>query len=200
MAAAKTMIPLHRPFVDGRAIDSLREVMERGKLSGDGPMGRSVEAEMEKMFSYRHVLLTTSCTHALEMGMMLLHLRAGDEVIIPSFTFVSTANAVLRGGGRPVFCEINDRTLTMDVKDLERRITKKTRAVIPVHYAGVAADMDEILHIARGHGLSVIEDAAQGVNARYKGKFLGAIGDAGALSFHDTKNYISGEGGALVTN
>jgi dTDP-4-amino-4,6-dideoxygalactose transaminase len=193
-------IPLHKPFVDERALENVREVFCGGKLSGDGPVCRSVEQEMARMFSYRRVLLTTSCTHALEMGMMLLGLRPGDEVIVPSFTFVSTANAVLRAGGRPVFCDINDRTLTMDVGDLSRRITPKTRAIVPVHYAGVAAEMDEILDLARRHGLAVVEDAAQGVNARYRGKFLGTIGDAGALSFHDTKNYVSGEGGAFVTD
>ena len=196
----KANIPLHKPHVDDRVFEYIREVLDRGKISGDGPMCRSVEEMMQKTFSIRHVLLTTSCTHALEMGMMMLDLQPGDEVIMPSFTFVSTANAVLRAGGRPVFCEINDRTCTIDVNDLERRITKRTRAIIPVHYAGVSAEMDEILAIARRHKLSVVEDAAQGVNARYKGKSLGAIGDAGAFSFHDTKNYVAGEGGAFVTN
>lgn len=196
----KKHIPLHKPHVDEKVFDYIRQVLNQGKISGDGPMCRSVEEDMQRTFSIEHVLLTTSCTHALEMGMMMLGLQPGDEVIMPSFTFVSTANAVLRAGGRPVFCEINDTTCTVDVNDLEHRITKRTRAIIPVHYAGVSAEMDEILAIARRHKLSVVEDAAQGVNARYKGKFLGAIGDAGAFSFHDTKNYVSGEGGAFVTN
>jgi len=152
------------------------------------------------MCGIKQALLTTSCTHALEMGMMVVDLKPGDEVITPSFTFVSTANAIIRGGGRPVFCEINDRTLTMDIQDFEKRITKKTRGVIPVHYAGVSAEMDEILEIAKRHNLFVLEDAAQGVNAQYRGKYLGTMGNAGAYSFHDTKNYVSGEGGAFITN
>jgi dTDP-4-amino-4,6-dideoxygalactose transaminase len=134
------------------------------------------------------------------MAMMILDLQPGDEVIMPSFTFVSTANAVLRGGGRPVFCEINEQTCTIDPADLERRITSKTRAVIPVHYAGVSAEMHEICEIAARHQLVVVEDAAQGMNAKYRGKFLGTIGEIGAYSFHDSKNYISGEGGAFLTN
>ncbi len=149
----------------------------------------------------KYALLTTSCTHALEMAMMMLDLQPGDEVIIPSFTFVSTANAVLRGGGKPVFCEINDRTMTIDVHDAERRMTNHTKAIVPVHYAGVAAEMDAVLSVARiNRAIAVVEDAAQGVNATYKKKYLGTIGDCGAYSFHDTKNYVSGEGGAFITN
>jgi len=193
-------IPFNKPYVNSRALEYVRSVIESGKLSGDGPMGKAVEAQIRDLFSIKHVLLTTSCSHALEMAMMMLDLQPGDEVITPSFTFVSTANAILRGGGVPVFCEINDRTLTIDVNDFERCITPKTRAVFVVHYAGVSAEMDEVLDIARSHRLSVVEDAAQGVNAKYKGKFLGAIGDCGAYSFHDTKNYVSGEGGAFLTN
>jgi dTDP-4-amino-4,6-dideoxygalactose transaminase len=175
-------------------------VLAAGKLSGDGAVCRSVEREISALFSIDHVLLTTSCTHALEMAMMMLDLRPGDEVITPSFTFVSGANAILRGGGTPVFCEITEETLTMDVCDLELRVTPRTRAIAPVHYAGVAADLDPIMEVARRHGIPVIEDAAQGVNAQYKGRFLGGIADAGAFSFHDTKNYVSGEGGAFLTN
>lgn len=193
-------IPLNRPFVDERILDEVKQVLAAGKLSGDGAVCRGVEREIASLFSIQHVLLTTSCTHALEMAMMMLDLRPGDEVITPSFTFVSGANAILRGGGMPVFCEITGETLTMDPRDLERRITARTRAIAPVHYAGVAADMDPIMEIARSRGIPVIEDAAQGVNARYKGTFLGGIGDAGAYSFHDTKNYVSGEGGAFLTN
>ena len=179
--ATKINIPFNRPFVDGRVWEYIKEVVDRGKLSGDGPMCRSVEEQLRNLFSIKHALLTSSCTHGLEMATMVLNLGPGDEVIIPSFTFVSTANAILRGRGKPVFCEINERTATIDVEDLERRITKKTRAVIVVHYAGVAAEMDEICALARRHNIVVIEDAAQGVNAKYKGKFLGTIGDIGCF-------------------
>ena len=193
-------IPLNKPSLNGSVLDRLRKVIETGNPGGDGGECKAVERKLQDLFFIRHALLTTSCTHALEMAMMLLDLRPGDEVILPSFTFVSTANAVIRGGGRPVFCEINDRTLTIDIEDFQRRITNRTRAVVPVHYAGIAAEMDEIMGIARGRGLAVAEDAAQGVNAKYRGRYLGTIGDSGAYSFHVTKNYISGEGGALVTN
>jgi len=193
-------IPLNKPSLNGSVLERLRQVIETGNPGGDGGECKAVEQKLCDLFSVRHALLTTSCTHALEMAMMLLDLHPGDEVILPSFTFVSTANAILRGGGRPVFCEINDRTLTLDLEDFQRRITKRTRAVVPVHYAGISAEMDEIMGIARDHGLAVVEDAAQGVNAKYRGRYLGTIGDSGAYSFHVTKNYISGEGGALVTN
>ncbi len=193
-------IPFNKPYVDRRVFAYLEQVFESGKIGGDGPMCKSVEKQLCEMFGMKHALLTTSCTHALEMGMMMLDMKPGDEVITPSFTFVTTANAIVRGGGKPVFCEINDRTLTVDVGDFEKKITKKTRGVIPVHYAGVSAEMDEILEIAKAHNLFVFEDAAQGVDATYKGRYLGTIGDAGAYSFHDTKNYVSGEGGTFVTN
>jgi len=192
-------IPFNKPYLAPGAIEEIRGVLESGKTCGDGPVCQAVEERLRRLFSVKHVLLTTSCTHALEMAMMMLDLKPGEEVIMPSFTFVSTANAVIRCGGKPVFCEINARTLTMDAADFQKRITGKTRAVVPVHYAGVSAELDEITEIARESGLAVIEDAAQGVNALYKGKFLGTIGDAGAYSFHDTKNYISGEGGAFLT-
>ncbi|TAK58862.1 MAG: dTDP-4-amino-4,6-dideoxygalactose transaminase [Bacteroidetes bacterium] len=193
-------ILFNKPYVDERVVESIRQVILAGKLSGDGVVCHEVEEQLKQLFNIKHVLLTTSCTHALEMAMMMLDLKPGDEVIVPSFTFVSTANAVLHAGGIPVFCEINPHTFTMDVNDVERKITSKTKALFPVHYAGVSAEMDEILELARKHRLVVVEDAAQGVNAKYKGKYLGGIGDIGAYSFHDTKNYVSGEGGALVTN
>jgi dTDP-4-amino-4,6-dideoxygalactose transaminase len=193
-------IPFNKPFVDDGVWKYIKEVIDRGKLSGDGPMCRSVEEQLERLFSPGRALLTSSCTHALEMAMMVLDLRPGDEVILPSFTFVSTANAILRVRAKPVFCEIDERTATIDTDDLRRRITKRTKAVIVVHYAGVAAAMDEIGLIAREHDLAVIEDAAQGVNAKYKGRFLGTIGMIGSYSFHDTKNYVAGEGGAFLTH
>jgi dTDP-4-amino-4,6-dideoxygalactose transaminase len=197
---AARSIPLSRPFVDETTLDGVKQALAAGKLSGDGAVCRAVERRLASLVDARHVLLTTSCTHALEMAMMLLDLEPGDEVITPSFTFVSGANAVLRGGGVPVFCEITESTHTMDPVDVERRITKRTKAIAPVHYAGVAADLDPLLELARRHKIPVIEDAAQGVNARYKGRSLGTIGDMGAYSFHDTKNYVSGEGGAFLTN
>jgi len=196
----KSNIPFNKPYITPKAIEYMKLVIDRGKISGDGQMCKDVEKELKRLYGMKHLLLTTSCSHALEIAMMLLDLQPGDEVILPSFTFVSTANAILRGGGRPVFCEINDRTCTIDVGDLRRRITGKTKAIIPVHYAGVAAEMDEIRALAREHDLRVVEDAAQGVNARYKGEWLGCIGDIGAYSFHDTKNFVMGEGGAFVTN
>lgn len=196
----KTAIPLSRPFIDKGFHEELERVLAAGKLSGDGRVCKEVEEILKTQFGLRHALLTTSCTHALEMAMRLLNLKPGDEVILPSFTFVSTANAILLAGGKPVFCEINDETLTVDIGDLEKRISGKTKAIIPVHYAGVSAGMDEVLSVAKGKSLTVVEDAAQGVNARYKGRALGGIGAMGAYSFHDTKNYVSGEGGALVTN
>ncbi|HTK81773.1 MAG TPA: dTDP-4-amino-4,6-dideoxygalactose transaminase [Bacteroidota bacterium] len=199
-AAPKVNIPFNKPYVDEDVFPYIREVIDRGKLSGDGPMCKTVEEQLREFFGIKHALLTSSCTHALEMATMTLNLQDGDEVITPSFTFVSTANAILRSGGKPVFCEIDGSTATIDPNDLERRITKRTKAVIVVHYAGVSAEMDAISELARRHNFSVIEDAAQGVNAKYKGKFLGTIGDIGSYSFHDTKNYVCGEGGAFVTN
>ena len=193
-------IPFNKPDIDPHILDYLKPVFSSGKLSGDGPVCKDVEQKLKNFFSIRHVLLTTSGSHALEIAALLLNLKSGDEVLIPSFTFVSTANAVLRAGGCPVFCDINDETLTIVPEEISRRMTNKTRAVVAVHYAGIAADMDEIMQIAQGHHLHVIEDAAQGVHARYKGKFLGSLGHCGAYSFHDTKNYTSGEGGAFVTN
>jgi dTDP-4-amino-4,6-dideoxygalactose transaminase len=192
-------IPFNLPFFNGRVLDEIRVAVESGATGGDGPICKEVEQKLRTLISAHSVLLTTSGTHALEMAMMLLRLKPGDEVIVPSFTFVSTANAIIRAGGRPVFCEINERTLTANPADIGQRITARTKAVIPVHYAGVAAEMDEIMEIAKARNLSVVEDAAQGVNARYKGRYLGTIGDCGAFSFHVTKNYISGEGGAFVT-
>jgi len=193
-------IPFHKPYIGERTLEYVREVLSSGRLGGDGAVGNAVEEKLKSLFGMKHALLTTSCTHALETAMLTLDLHPGDEVIMPSYTFVSTANAVLRAGGRPVFCEISELTLTIDPRDLERRISKRTRGIVTVHYAGVAAQMDAVLEIARPRNISVVEDAAQGVNARYKGKFLGTIGDCGAYSFHETKNYMSGEGGAFLTN
>ncbi len=155
---------------------------------------------MRERFQAAHVLLTTSCTHALEMAAYLCDLQPGDEVIMPSYTFVSTADAFVLRGARIVFVDIRPETMNIDETKIEAAITEKTRVIVPVHYAGVACPMDEILAIAKKHGLMVVEDAAQGVNAYYKGKALGTIGDFGTYSFHETKNYSMGEGGALLFN
>jgi dTDP-4-amino-4,6-dideoxygalactose transaminase len=170
----------------------------RARTAGDGPFGRKVERRLAMWLGVPRVLLTTSCTHALELSLLTLGIGPGDEVICPSFTFVSTANAVLRVGARPVFAEIDEKTLGLSPEDVERRITPKTRALLPVHYAGIAPDMDELLEIASRHELRVIEDAAQGLGARYRGRALGGLGDAGCFSFHETKNLTCGEGGALA--
>jgi dTDP-4-amino-4,6-dideoxygalactose transaminase len=157
-----------------------------------------VEKRLSSLLDGRRVLLTTSCTHALELALLSLGIGPGDEVICPSFTFVSTANAVLRVGARPVFAEIEDRTLGLEVADVARRITPRTRAILPVHYAGVAPDMEGLLALASSRNLKLVEDAAQALGAKWRGRALGALGDLGCLSFHDTKNITCGEGGALV--
>jgi dTDP-4-amino-4,6-dideoxygalactose transaminase len=190
-------IPLSLPWFDDAEAARTREALTT-RTSGDGPFCRKVERRLADALGASRVLLTTSCTHALELALLALRIGPGDEVVCPSFTFVSTANAVLRVGARPVFADVDKRTLGLDAGDLERRLTAKTRAVLPVHYAGVAPEMDEILDVARRRDLRVIEDAAQGLGARYKGRALGTLGDAGCFSFHETKNLTCGEGGALI--
>ena len=190
-------IRFHSPLYDERELEAVRSALA-AQTTGDGPIGRRVEARLSKLLAGRRVLLTTSCTHALELSLLALGVGPGQEVITPSFTFVSSANAALRVGARPVFAEIDERTLGLDPEDVERRLTPRTAAILPVHYAGVAPDMDAILDIARRRRLRVVEDAAQGLAARYRGKPLGALGDAGCLSFHETKNLSCGEGGALA--
>jgi len=172
----------------------------RGRTAGDGPLGRRVERRLAEMLGVKRVLLTTSCTHALELALLTLGIGPGQEVICPSFTFVSTANAILRVGARPVFAEIEERSLGLDVADVAARVTGKTAALLPVHYAGVAPDMEGLLGLARGRGLRVIEDAAQGLGATWRGRPLATLGDMGCLSFHETKNVSCGEGGALVVD
>ncbi len=196
----RPFIPFNRPYLSPRTVEAVGDVLRSGKLSGDGPVCKDVEMKLRKLLDVRHALLTTSGSHALEMAMMLCELKQGDEVVLPSFTFVSTANAVLRCGAVPVFCDIEEKTFTIDPDDCERRITARTKVIVPVHYAGVSACMDRVMKLARNSNARVIEDAAQGFNATYKGTYQGTIGDAGALSFHDTKNYVAGEGGALLTN
>jgi dTDP-4-amino-4,6-dideoxygalactose transaminase len=193
-------IPFHIPFYDAADEEALVSSLRTHQLVGDGP--RTVEAsrQLATMLGVRHVLLTTSCTHALELAMMVLRLKAGDEVIVPSFTFVSTTNCILRQGAHIVFADIAPETLTLNGQEFERRITARTKAIIPVVYAGISPDIDAMLSVARARGIVVIEDAAQAVGATYRGRPAGTTGDIGCYSFHETKNYSTGEGGAFVTN
>ncbi len=194
------MIPFNKPFIIGRELEYITQAVALGHLSGDGPFTKKCHAWMEQKFGAKKVLLTHSCTAALEMAAILADIQPGDEVIMPSYTFVSTANAFVLRGAVPVWCDIREDTLNIDETKIEALITPKTKAIVPVHYAGVGCEMDAIMEIAERHNLLVIEDAAQAVNATYKGRYLGTIGHLGAYSFHETKNFISGEGGALVIN
>lgn len=195
-AMSDDKIALSAPWFDEREIERAQQALA-AQIGGDGPFCRRVEERLVQMLGGGRVLLTTSCTHALELALLALGVGPGDEVVCPSFTFVSTANAVLRVGARPVFAEIEEATLGLDVADVERRVGRHTRAVLPVHYAGVAPDMDHLREIARARGLHVVEDAAQGLGATYRGRALGTLADAGCFSFHETKNLTCGEGGAL---
>jgi dTDP-4-amino-4,6-dideoxygalactose transaminase len=190
-------IAFSRPWFDAREEAAVREALS-GQVSGDGPIGRRVEARLAEKLGASRVLLTTSGTHALELALLALGVGPGQEVVCPSFTFVSCANAVLRVGARPVFADIEEATLGLDPADVVRRLTPRTAGFIPVDYAGVAPDMEALLGLARARGLLVVEDAAQGVAATWRGRALGTLGDAGCLSFHETKNVTCGEGGALV--
>ena len=194
------MIPFNRPYLTGKEIKYIRQAYRRAQLAGDGYFTRKCQHWLEKNLGTKKAFLTHSCTSALEMAAILANIRHGDEVIMPSYTFVSTANAFVLRGGVPVFVDIRPDTLNIDENLIERAITRKTKAIVPVHYSGVGCEMDTILKIARRHQLLVIEDAAHGVKATYNGKELGTMGDFGALSFHETKNIISGEGGALLVN
>ncbi len=193
-------IPFNKPPVLGIEIEHMKKVIQNEKLSGDGPFTDKCQKIMEEKFSAKKILLTPSCTHALELGSLLMDITKGDEVICPSYTFVSSANSFILYGGVPKFVDIRDDTLNIDEKLIEENITDRTKAIMPVHYAGTGCDMDKIMKIAKDHGLYVIEDAAQGVNSRYKNDYLGTIGDIGTYSFHETKNYTCGEGGAIVLN
>ena len=193
-------IPFNRPTVVGRELEYLHDVIGRGHWSGDGAFTRKCSAILESLLGAPSVLLTTSCTHALEMAALLLNLEPGDEVVMPSFTFVSTANAVALRGARPVFVDIRPDTLNMDSGAVEAAITPRTRAIWVVHYAGVACDMDEIVEIAGRYGLPMVEDNAHGLFGHYRGRPLGSFGAMATLSFHETKNVSCGEGGALVIN
>jgi dTDP-4-amino-4,6-dideoxygalactose transaminase len=184
----------------GKELYYIAEANFGNMLAGDGPYTKRCHAWLEKRTGCNKGLLTHSCTAALEMSALLLDIQPGDEIIMPSYTFVSTANAFVLRGGVPVFVDIREDTLNLDERLIEAAITSRTKAIVPVHYAGVACEMDTIMAIAHRHGLHVVEDAAQGVMSSYKGRALGSIGDLGAYSFHETKNVISGEGGALLVN
>ncbi len=193
-------IPFNKPYLTGRELDYIRQAHEAHHLSGDGPFTKRCRAWLEERVGCHQALLTHSCTAALEMAAILAGIGPGDEIIMPSFTFVSTANAFVLRGGVPVFVDIRADTLNIDESKIEAAITPRTRAIVVVHYAGVACEMEAIQGIARRHGLLLIEDAAQAIGAAYRGRPLGGFGQLAALSFHETKNLISGEGGALLVN
>ena len=193
-------IPFNKPFIIGRELANISDAVAQGQLSGDGGYTKLCHRWFEKKLGCRTALLTHSCTAALEMTAILCDIQPGDEVIMPSYTFVSTANAFVLRGGVPVFVDIRPDTFNIDEKLIEAAITPKTRAIVPVHYAGVPCDMERIMAIAQQHNLLVVEDAAQALHSSYQGRALGSIGHFGCLSFHETKNIISGEGGALLVN
>ncbi|WP_411705303.1 dTDP-4-amino-4,6-dideoxygalactose transaminase [Edaphovirga cremea] len=195
------MIPFNAPPIVGTELDYMHAAMNSGKLCGDGGFTRRCQQWLEQKFNCHKVLLTPSCTASLEMAALLLDIKEGDEVIMPSFTFVSTANAFVLRGAKVVFIDVRPDTMNMDETKIEAAITEKTRVIVPVHYAGVACEMDTIMALAKKHNLFVVEDAAQGVMSTYKGKALGTIGHIGCFSFHETKNYTAGgEGGATLIN
>lgn len=193
-------IPFNWPYATGKELTYVAEAQRNHHLSGDGPFAKRCQQWIEQQTGCAKALLTHSCTSALDLAAILLDLQAGDEVILPSYTFVSTANAFVLRGAIPVFVDIREDTLNLDERLIEDAITPRTRAIVPVHYAGVSCDMDAINAIARRHNLRVVEDAAQGLMASYKGRALGALGDLGTFSFHETKNVTSGEGGNLLVN
>ena len=193
-------IKFNVPPKTGRELDNIKEAIASDRICGNGMFSQKCEARLEEMTGAPRVLLTTSCTQALEMAALMAGIEPGDEVIMPSYTFVSTANAFVLRGAHIVFVDVRPDTMNIDEEKIEQAITEKTKAIVPVHYAGVGCNMDRIMEIASKHGLKVIEDAAQGVMASYKGKALGTFGDYGCFSFHETKNYSMGEGGAIIIN
>ena len=195
-----TIVPFNKPSVEGREIELVREAISALHISGDGLFTKQANAMLESILGAPKVLLTTSCTHALEMSAILLDIQPGDEVIVPSFTFVSGVNAFVLRGATPVFADIRPDTLNIDESAIDRLITPRTRAIAPVHYAGVACDMDAIMEIANRHRIDVVEDNAHGLFGSYHGRPLGTFGRLATLSFHETKNINCGEGGALVIN
>ena len=196
----KCRIPFNRPFLTGNELDYIRQAVESGKISGNGSFTQKCQRVLEQRYGFRKVLLTTSCTDALEMAAILANVGPGDEVIVPSFTFVSTALAFVRQGAKIVFADSRPDHPNLDLGRVEALITPRTKVLVAVHYAGVACDMDRAMSLADKHRLLVVEDAAQAIDATYKGRPLGGIGHFGCFSFHETKNVISGEGGALIVN
>lgn len=192
------MIPFNIPPFTGKEMNYIRQTVENQKICGDGPYTKKCSEWIEQKTGTAKCLLTTSCTHATELAALLADVKEGDEVIMPSYTFVSTADAFVLRGAKPVFVDIRPDTMNIDETLIEDAITPRTKAIVPVHYAGVACEMDTIMDIAKRHHLLIIEDAAQGIMSTYKGQALGAIGDFGCFSFHETKNYSMGEGGALL--
>ena len=193
-------IPFNRPAIVGRELDYMADAMRGGQTSGDGRYTKLCHAFFETTLGVKKALLTTSCTHALEMSALLLDFQSGDEVIVPSFTFVSTVNAFVLRGAQPVFADVRPDTLNLDETKLEALITPRTKAIVVVHYAGVACEMDTIMRIADAHGIPVVEDNAHGLFGTYKGRQLGTFGALATQSFHETKNFTCGEGGALLIN
>ncbi|MBI3308590.1 MAG: dTDP-4-amino-4,6-dideoxygalactose transaminase [Candidatus Melainabacteria bacterium] len=193
-------IPFNKPSFQGKELDFIIQAVQSGHISGDGLYTRKCSDYLEKKLNAKKILLTTSCTHALEMASILIDLKEGDEVIVPSYTFVSTVNAFMLRGAKPVFVDIREDTKNIDENLIEEKITNRTRAIFPVHYAGVSCNMEKIMDIAKKYNLYVVEDAAQGVGSKYNDDYLGTIGDLGCFSFHETKNIICGEGGALIIN
>lgn len=194
------MIPFNKPYFTGKETTYIEDAVKRGMISGNGYYTKKCQSYFQESFGFKKALLTTSCTDALEMCAMLANIKPGDEVIVPSYTFVSTALAFVREGARVVFADSKSNNPNIDETKIEALITSKTKAIVIVHYAGVACNMDAIMAIAKAHNLLVIEDAAQAICSKYKGKYLGAIGHMATFSFHETKNIISGEGGLLVIN
>jgi dTDP-4-amino-4,6-dideoxygalactose transaminase len=199
-SSPRDWIPFNKPYLTGKELGYIAEAHANSQLAGDGRFTRQCQFWLENLGGHAKVLLTHSCTAALEMAALLCNIGSGDEVILPSYTFVSTANAFALRGAVPVFVDVRMDTLNIDETRIEAAITPRTKAIVPVHYAGVACEMDAIMQIANRHNLLVIEDAAQGCMSRYKGRVLGSIGHLGCYSFHETKNIISGEGGALLIN
>ncbi len=198
--SAPSIIPFNRPALAGREMEYMAQAVAQGQISGDGPFSRNCHAWLERVLGVPRALLTTSGTHALELAALLLDIQPGDEVIVPSFTFVSTVNAFVLRGARPVFCDIRPDTLNLDENRLERCITARTRAIVPVHYAGVGCAMDAIMGLAAERAIPVVEDNAHGLFGKYREKHLGTFGALAAQSFHETKNFSCGEGGALLIN
>lgn len=192
-------IPFNKPYIAKNELQYVRDSIESGLISGDRRYTQKVQQSLESNFNLGSVLLTTSCSTALDMSAMLLNLKEGDEVILPSYTFVSTANAIVMQNANPIFVDIDD-SLNIDITKIEEKITKKTKAIYPVHYAGCSCDMDKLQEIADRYNLKVVEDGAQAVDAKYKNKYLGSLGCMATYSFHETKNFVCGEGGALILN